>query len=426
VVNITVECIENAGKNTLVSEDKYRIIFENSAVAITVTDEQERIVSWNNFTEVLLGMTKDDLYLKPVETLYPVDEWNKMRSQNIRQKGMQHHFETKMLRKNNEPLEVDVSLSVMKNAEGKIIGSIGVIKDITDQKIIERAFAYEHNRLQTLLNNIPDSIYFKDEMNKFVLVNNAKASHSNMQPEGMFGKTDFDFLPETEARRTFEDDKKIIESGRPIINKMEKLTSRDGSEKWMLVTKIPWIDEGGKIIGTMGISRDVTEWKKAEEQLSKEHELLQTLMIHIPDSIYFKDEQNRFVLVNKAKASHWNVTADDMIGKTDFDFLPPDEAQKAYDDDTSIIKTGQPIIDKIEKITGSEGLERWVSVTKLPRFNKENMIIGTMGISRDITKRIKEKKETEKYKKVAIGQNLRMIELRDKVKEIIHDIEKGK
>jgi PAS domain S-box-containing protein len=371
-------------------------------------------------------MTKEDLLLKPVKTLYPVEEWNKMRTQNIRQKGMQHHFETKMLRKNNMPLEVDVSISVIKDHEGKIIGSIGVIKDITDQKIAERVLAYEHSRLQALLDNIPDSIYFKDEQNKFVLVNKAKASHSNILPESMIGKTDYDFLPEEEAKRAFEDDKRIIETGQPIISKMERLTSRDGSERWMLVTKIPWNDEGGKIIGTMGISRDVTEWKRAEEQVAKEHELLQTLITNIPDSIYFKDEQNRFVLVNKAKADRWQVTAEDMIGKTDFDFLPHDEAKKAYDDDTSILQTGQPIIDKIEKITGSDGSERWVSVTKLPRFNNENKIIGTMGISRDITKRIKEKKETEKYKKVAIGQNLRMIELRDKVKELLIEIEKDK
>jgi PAS domain S-box-containing protein len=425
-----MECEETLNKEILTSEEKFRIIFENSAVAITVTNEQENeqecIISWNPYAEKLLGMNKDDLFLKPIQMLYPIEEWNKMRSQNIRQKGMQHHFETKILRKNKETIDVDISLSVMKDSQGKIIGSIGVIKDITDQKIAERILAYEHNRLQTLLNNVPDSIYFKDDKNKFVLVNKAKALHSNTTPDSMVGKTDFDFLPETEARISCEDEKNILVTGKPIVNKMEKLTSRDGSERWMSVTKIPWMDDNGKIIGIMGISRDVTEWKQTEKQLTKEHELLQTLISNIPDSIYFKDEQNRFILVNKAKANHWCVKPEEMIGKTDFDFLPSDEARKVYEDDTSIIRTGQPIIDKIEKITGTDGLERWVSVTKLPRFTNGNKIIGTMGISRDITKRIKEKKETEKYKKVAIGQNLRMIELRDKVKELINEMEKGK
>jgi two-component system, sensor histidine kinase and response regulator len=421
-----MEYVEPIAKNTLLSEDKYRIIFENSAVAITVTDEQERIVQWNHYTELLLGMSKDELSFIPVKSLYPPEEWEKIRLQNVRQKGMQHHFETKILRKNKEPLEVDISLSVIKNPDGKIVGSIGVIKDITDQKIAERAFIYEHSRLQALLDNIPDSIYFKDEQNKFVLVNQAKAAHSHVAPEAMVGKTDYNFLTEQEAKQVFQDDTTILQTGQPIVNKIEKLTTPETKERWVMVTKIPWRDPAGTIIGTMGISRDVTEWKKAEEQMKREHELLQTLIENIPDSIYFKNESNQFILVNKAKADRWHTKVEAMIGKTDFDFLAADEAQKAYDDDSNIMKTGQPIVDKIEKITGSDGSERWVSVTKLPRVTSEGKIIGTMGISRDITKRIKEKKETEKYKKVAIGQNLRMIELRDKVKELIHELDSEK
>ena len=421
---MTMEGMETIGKKPLESEEKYRIIFENSAVAITVTDEHEQIVSWNHYAEALLGMTKEDLYLKPVQSLYPSDEWQKIRSQNIRQKGMQHHFETKMLRKNNDPLEVDVSLSVIKDHEGKIIGSIGVIKDITEQKIAERAFAYEHSRLQALLDNIPDSIYFKDENNKFVLVNKAKAVHSQKTPEEMVGKTDYNFLPATEAEKAFQDDKQIIETGQPLINKVEKLTSSEGAERWVSVTKIPWYDAKGKIIGTIGISRDISEQKQAEEKVVSEHELLQSLLNNIPDSIYFKDEKNRFILINKAKANHWNVTPEQMVGKTDYDFLPEIQARKSFEDDMSIIKTGQSIIADIEKITGRDGSERWVSVTKIPRYDSTGKIIGTMGISRDVTRQIKETKETEKYKKVAIGQNLRMIELRDKVKELIIELEK--
>jgi len=423
---MTSEHIEMLEKNMMLSEEKYKIIFENSAVAITVADEKERIVSWNNYTEKLLGMTKEDLHLRPIESLYPAEEWKRMRSQNIRRKGMQHHFETKMLRKNNELLEVDVSLSVLKDTSGNVIGSIGVIKDITDQKIMERALAYEHSRLQTLLENIPDSIYFKDERNKFVLVNKAKAHHSNVTPEQMIGKTDFDFLPAAEAEKAFQDDKQVIETGQPLVNKVEKLTSSEGAERWVSVTKIPWYDAKGKIIGTIGISRDISEQKQAEGKVVSEHELLQSLLNNIPDSIYFKDEKNRFILVNKAKANHWNVTPEQMIGKTDFDFLPEMQARKSFEDDINIIKTGQSIIADIEKITGRDGSERWVSVTKIPRYDSTGKIIGTMGISRDITRQIKETKETEKYKKVAIGQNLRMIELRDKVKELITELEKEK
>ncbi len=117
------------------AEDKYRMIFENSAVAITMVDEQERLISWNRFTEDLLGMDREDLYLKPVRSLYPPEEWERIRACHLRQKGMQHHLvETRMIKKDGSIIEVDISLSVLTNAEGKTTGSIGIIRDITEHK----------------------------------------------------------------------------------------------------------------------------------------------------------------------------------------------------------------------------------------------------------------------------------------------------
>lgn len=117
------------------AEDKYRMIFENSAVAITMVDEHERLISWNRFTEDLLGMDRDDLYLKPVRSLYPAEEWERIRAYHLRQKGMQHHLvETRMIKKDGNIIEVDISLSVLTNAEGKTTGSIGIIRDITEHK----------------------------------------------------------------------------------------------------------------------------------------------------------------------------------------------------------------------------------------------------------------------------------------------------
>jgi len=128
---------KKADNKLRLTEEKYRTIFENSAIAITMADEQERLISWNKFTETLLGMDKKDLYLKPVSSLYPAEEWGKIRSHNIRQRGMQHHLETRMIKKNGKVIDIDVSLSVLKNPEGKTTGSIGVFKDITERKQAE-------------------------------------------------------------------------------------------------------------------------------------------------------------------------------------------------------------------------------------------------------------------------------------------------
>ena len=120
------------------AEENYRTIFENSAVAITLVDKQERLISWNKFTEGFLGIGKDDLYLKPVSSFYPAREWERIRAHDVRQKGMQHHLETVMIKKDGTLIDVDISLSVLKDSNGETTGSIGVIRDITERKQAEK------------------------------------------------------------------------------------------------------------------------------------------------------------------------------------------------------------------------------------------------------------------------------------------------
>ena len=117
------------------AEEKYRLIFENSAVAITMADEQERLISWNKFAEDLLGMDKEDLYLRQVSSLYTPDGWEKIKACNVKQKGLQHHLvETTMIRKDGRIIDVDVSLSVFKNPEDEAMCSIAIIRDVTERR----------------------------------------------------------------------------------------------------------------------------------------------------------------------------------------------------------------------------------------------------------------------------------------------------
>jgi len=136
------------------SEEKYRTIFENSAVAIMMTNEKEQIISWNSYTEKLLGVGEKELLKKPVKELYPEGEWLKIREKNIRKKGMQHHLETKMLKKNGETADVDISLSVLKNKNGTITGSIGVIRDITSRKKMEENLKIKDSAIYSSINAI--------------------------------------------------------------------------------------------------------------------------------------------------------------------------------------------------------------------------------------------------------------------------------
>jgi len=380
--------LKNTERKLTESEEKYRTIFENSAVAITLTDENEQIISWNKFTEDLLGMNRDDLFMKPVGSLYPPEEWKKIRKENIRQKGMQHHLETKILRKNNEPIDVDVSLSILKNHEGEIVGSIGVIKDISEQKKIENELEYKHNLLQSLLDNIPDSIYFKDKNNKFIKVNEAKAKRSNTTTEEMMGKTDFDFFLKEDAERSFEDDKKIIETGKPIVNKVEKIKDEYGVERWVLATKIPRYNKEGEITGTMGISRDITNLKKSEE---KYRNLFETAI----DPIVILDKKGHFVDVNEQVTKLLGYSKNDLIGKkfVESEILTKESLNKSLEGFTKRMKGEDVPLYEVEVITrDGEIIPAEINASAL---YENDEIVGDFIILRDLRDRYK-RREVER------------------------------
>jgi len=380
-------------KNLRESEERYRSIFENSAVAIMLTDDKERIISWNKYTEDLFQMKHQDLHLKPVESFYPKDEWDKIRKQNIRKKGMQHHLETRMYRKDNKIFDVDISITVCKDPHGKITGSIGIIKDISERKEAERKRRESQEKYEGLFECTTDGMLVLDNRGEILDVNSRTEELFGFDEKNLIGKNFLSLGILTPKAlsivvKQFQDllSNRLSQTHETEINTNQGKTLNVEISSFFLVKKSNQIDNFVVVI------RDINDRKQTEIKLAREHGLLQTLMDSIPDSIYFKDEQNKFIMVNKAKASHNNTNPQKMIGKTDFDFLPMNQAQKAFEDDEEVLKTGKFIINKIEKITNPNNATRWVSVTKIPRFDTEGNIIGTMGISRDITeiKRLEE------------------------------------
>src|ERR1700677_1879843 len=139
-------------------------------------------------------------------------------------------------------------------------------------RTVEETLAYERYLLHTLMDNLPDNMYFKDAASRFIRINKALTTYFGLSdPAQAIGRTDFDFFKEEHARITFADEQAIIRSGQPVVGKEEKEVWLDGRVRWVSTTKMPFRDKDGKIIGTFGVSRDITDFKRAEEELSQAH-----------------------------------------------------------------------------------------------------------------------------------------------------------
>ncbi|KXA90975.1 hypothetical protein AKJ63_02035, partial [candidate division MSBL1 archaeon SCGC-AAA259D18] len=272
--------------------------------------------------------------------------------------------------------------------ENNVIGLVGITQDITERKKAEKSLAWKRNLLSTLLENAPDRIYFKDKDHRFLEVSQAHADYLGLEdPSKAEGKTDYDFFPDEDVEEWHEEEEEIMETEEAIVGKEEKDVHPDGHIEWVSTSKAPLYDEDGNIIGTFGISRDITEQKKAEKKITFQSNLLQSLLRLIPDSIYFKDEEGRFVEVSESKAEELGMEREEVIGKTDFDFYSEEKAREMFEDDKRVMEEEEPVINKEEKIVTPTGEEWWASVTKVPRYDGDGNMVGTLGISRDITER---------------------------------------
>ena len=201
-------------------------------------------------------------------------------------------------------------------------------------------------------------------------------------PEDVVGEFTDSFL-----RHVSKDEDEIIETR--IITKTGKI--RDVAIKARVFEL-----EGRRII--QGIFRDITEQKKMEEELKHERDLLRALMDNIPDTIYFKDVNSRFTRINKAQAQMLGVKSpDEAVGKTDFDYFTPEHAKDAYNDEQTIVKTGMPMVYKVERIRRADGQFLWVSATKVSIKDTTNHVVGIVGISRDVTESKKMQEELVRH-----------------------------
>ena len=216
--------------------------------------------------------------------------------------------------------------------------------------------------------------------------------------EELKAKPFIDFVHPDDRESTTAEAEKIMSTGRDVISFENRYLCKDGGYRWILWSSTLSLEK--RLYYAVG--RDITRRKQAEDALEQEQSLLQTFMDNTPDHIYFKDKESRFIRINKAQTNLFRLSdGREAIGKTDAEFFTEEHAQQAYKDEQKVIRSGKPMAAKEEKETWPSGEETWVSTTKAPLFDKSGQIMGTFGISRDITERMRAQAELQAAKEAA-------------------------
>jgi PAS domain S-box-containing protein len=272
-----------------------------------------------------------------------------------------------------------------RNSNNEIVWS-GILVDVTEQKSMETALSSEHYFMRVLLDNSPDAIYFKDLESRFLAVNKAYLNKVSFKSDKeIIGKTDFDLFVFDHAQNARNDELEIIKTGKSITDKLEKETLADGKISWVSTTKLPLRNKEGNITGTFGISRDITERKNAENMLDYERNMLRILIDALPDLIYVKDKEEKFIINNKAHVEFLGKESfDEICGRKNSEIMDSATAEKFHNED-QIVLTGTPIYNHEVIMDAESGKQRCLLSTKLPLRNAEDEIIGLVGITHDAT-----------------------------------------
>jgi two-component system sensor histidine kinase/response regulator len=281
----------------------------------------------------------------------------------------------------NEIRFFDIVKMPLRDRDGAILGIIGIGHDVTERSRAEAALDWEHSFFNTLMENLPDHIYFKDKTSRFLRISTSLAHALGLRdPSEAIGKTNVDFFGKDQALKALEDEQQIVWTGIPLVEIEERETYPDRPDTWVLTSKMPLEDQAGDIIGTFGISHDITHRKRLEEK----NRQLATLVEFADDGIVGLDMARRIVVWNRGAERIYGYTAEEMMGAPISTLIPPELADEgrliqeklARDEPTSHFETIQ---------LRKDGARITVSLTLSAIRDAAGSMVGLASISRDVT-----------------------------------------
>lgn len=367
------------------SEARYKMLLDNAFDAIYLTKGFKYQYVNKQFTE-LTGYSFDEVTdpsfdYKVLLTEKSLEIWKDRETRRRNGENVSPTYMFQFIDKFNKIHDVELSTTIIETGDEKSV--LGIMRDVTVLIATNRVLDWEKTYLESIYNIVPYGIAILDENDRVLDVNTAfvemfqwNLSELQNQPINNF------IVPKTlkEEGKFFT---KIVTTGKRVD--VETIRQRkDGKQLNVKIIGKPTKLPDGKLV-VFGIYQDITSRKIVENELKFERNLMEALMANIPDTIYFKDTESKFLRINQAQAKALGVAKpEDAVGKSDLDFFNNELVMKSFEDERKIFFEGDRLVNSQEHIKTALGW-KWFSASKVPMFDESGNIIGLAGVSRDIT-----------------------------------------
>jgi PAS domain S-box-containing protein len=416
------------------NEQRWRTAFENSAIGITMADFTGRYFAANSVFLNMLGYTESELYqLTFTDVTHEDDRKANLELAKELEEGKRRHFEIE-----KRYCRKDGSLVWVRNNVALVpgMGSIepfwfGIIEDITQRKRVE-----EDLKLQIeVLQNIPAVAWTVTPDGRCDFVNQFFLDATGMSPEYVqshpaeWNKGGNDLPPLFADLSPQEHERAAnlfwngIQTGKGWAFEAQHFRPSDRSNHWHLDRAVPLRDSHGKVVRFVGTSTDIEPLRRAQESLWESETRLQAFFENSPNLIFLKDQQGRYLYVNKEFKRAFRITEEEIKGKRDDEIFPAEQAATFQLDDRKVLEAGVPM--EFEEVATQNDGQHTSIVHKFPLLSTEGHISAIGGIATDITERKKEEaaRRTAEDKLRASERSLR--ELTETIPQMLWSADKS-
>ena len=373
--------------------------------AVIALDNRLMITAWNRAAERIYGWKAEEVIGKRSEDVLKTEFFSSSRAQALEQLQATGEFSAEITHvcKDESRIHIETRTAAIYDENGHMIGYVSVNRDSSERKRNEDALRLKDELLRLTSEMAKVGGWeFDAETGKGTWTDEVARIHDLDPDQETNVEIGLNFYVGESRKKMEKAVQEAIEWKKPYDLELEIVTAK-GNHKWIRTIGLP-IALNDKVVRVQGIFQDITDRKEIEKALQAAHDeldvkvqertaalseanaLLQALMDNIPDHIYFKDTQSRFIRNSRSQATLLGLRDPaDAVGKTDFDFFP--HATKSFAEEQEVMRSGNPLVDFEEWVVWPDGREMWVSTTKMPLRDSEGRTIGIFGISRDITER---------------------------------------